>query len=253
MSKLRVLVTRPEPQAGEWVAQLRSTGADAYALPLIDIGPAPDGAAVDQAWRTLPDCHLVGFVSPNAAASFFAARPCDAPWPPGISAASPGPGTTRVLRSLGVNRIVEPAADAPQFDSETLWAQMQHDEWQGRRVLMVRGTSGRDWLADRLRERGAQVGFVAAYTRAAPRLLPARRQVLDDAMAAPARHVWLFSSSEAIDHLEALVPDAAWQRAIAIATHPRIAERARALGIARVLASRPGLGDVVACIESIAS
>jgi uroporphyrinogen-III synthase len=38
-----------------------------------------------------------------------------------------------------------------------------------------------------------------------------------------------------------------------VATHPRIADRARTLGIGRVIESRPGLDDIVACIQSIRS
>ncbi|RZL00618.1 MAG: uroporphyrinogen-III synthase, partial [Rubrivivax sp.] len=34
---MRLLVTRPEPQASAWVDQLRALGIDAHALPLIAI------------------------------------------------------------------------------------------------------------------------------------------------------------------------------------------------------------------------
>lgn len=165
---MRVLVTRPAAQASEWVQQLRAAGLQAEALPLIDIAPAADAASVGAAWRALPTVDLVVFVSPNAAAHFFAARPAPVHWPAELLAASPGPGTTRVLRDLGVACIVEPAADAPQFDSEALWQQLGARDWRGKLVLVARGEGGRDWLADKLRQHGARVSFVAAYRRAAP-------------------------------------------------------------------------------------
>lgn len=249
---MRVLVTRPAAQASEWVRLLREHGLDAEALPLIDIAPSADTAELHAAWAALPATALVVFVSPNAVSCFFAGRPEGAVWPEALVAASPGPGTTRVLRELGVASIVEPAADAPQFDSETLWQQLSQHDWRGRQVLVVRGASGRDWLADRLREQGAGLRFVAAYARSAPVLSPPQQALLGTALAHPARHLWLFSSSEAVTHLQSLAPQADWSQALALATHPRIAETARRLGIGRVLEARPSAEAVVACIQSLA-
>ena len=251
---MRVIVTRPAAQAGPWVQALGAAGLDAVALPLIGIAPPDDPAPVVDAWAHLGRYGLVMFVSPNAAEHFFALRPAGAAWPDAVVAASPGPGTTAVLRRLGVPSValVEPAADAPQFDSEALWAQLAGRDWSGVGVLVVRGTSGRDWLAARLGEQGAHVSFVAAYRRAAPELDAEAPRLLDAALADPPGHLWFFSSSEAVDHLPALAPDAAWQHASAVATHPRIAARARALGLGRVIEARPAMLDVVGCIQSLA-
>jgi len=253
---VRIIVTRPAAQAQAWVHDLRERGLDAHALPLIAIGAAADPAVVQAAWQTLPAHALVVFVSPNAVEQFFAAAPADARWPERALAGSLGPGTTRELRARSVpaGAIVEPAADALQFDSESLWAELSARPWQGRSVLIVRGDGGRDWLADTLRSAGAQVELLGAYRRVASKPDAAQRALLAAAVGAPAEHLWLFSSSEAIDRLAALCPQldaAAWRPAHAIATHPRIADRARALGIGAVHASRPGIDAVIACIQSI--
>jgi len=252
---MRVLVTRPAGQAGEWVEGLRAAGLDAVALPLIGIGPPEDPAAVREAWARLPGQAMAMFVSPNAADHFFAARPAGATWPAGVLAASPGPGTTATLKRLGVppEAIAEPAADALQFDSEALWAVIGPSRsWAGTDVLIVRGESGRDWLAAQLAGQGARVGYVAAYRRTAPVLDVPAQQVLAAALADPGAHLWFFSSSEAIDHLEALAPQADWRAARAVATHPRIAERARRLGVGEVTEARPAMPAVVGCIQSLA-
>jgi uroporphyrinogen-III synthase len=253
---VRIIVTRPAAQAQAWVRDLRERGLDALALPLIAIGAAADPQLVRGAWETLAQHSLVVFVSPNAVEQFFAAAPDGAHWPAGTLAGSPGPGTTRELRARVVPSaaIVEPAADAPQFDSEALWAQLSARPWQGRSALIVRGDGGRDWLADTLRGAGARVELLAAYRRVASKPDAAQRALLCAAVDAPAEHLWLFSSSEAIDRLAAMRPDldaGAWRHAHAVATHPRIAERARLLGIGAVHASRPGIDDVTACIQSI--
>jgi uroporphyrinogen-III synthase len=247
----RVLVTRPAAQAAPWVSDLRAAGIDAVALPLIDIGPAPSPAAVDAAWRSLPSVALVFFVSANAVEAFFALRPAGAAWPAATRAGAPGPGTARALAEAGVPAagIVAPAADAERFDSEQLWLLLRDEPWTGRSVLVVRGEDGRDWLADRWRAAGASVSFVAAYARRPPALGDASHRWLAAAQAAPGDHLWLFSSSEAVHRLAELAPGLP-ARAAALATHPRIAEAARAAGFARVGACAPRLADVVQAVRA---
>jgi len=250
---MRVIVTRPAAQAAQWVGWLSGRGIDAIALPLIEIAAPSDAAAVEQAWRGLAQQRLVVFVSPNAAEQFFAHAPAGLRWPEAVQAASTGPGTTQALLRMGLptEAIVEPAPDSVQFDSEALWRRLAGREWRGAPVLVVRGDGGRDWLARTLRERGAQVAFVSAYQRAAPRFDAGQRQLLDEAIANPVDHLWLFSSSEAIEHLMAASPGAAWSGANALTTHPRIAQQARDCGFGVVHEARPTLEAVVACIQSI--
>lgn len=250
----RVLVTRPARQAADWVARLRAAGIDAVDLPLIAIDPAPDAAAVRSAWEQLGQMRLAVFVSPNAAESFFGERPPQVHWPATTRAAAVGPGTSRVLRALGVDPalIVEPASDAAQFDSEALWAQLRTTDWRAARVLIVRGDGGRDWLAQTLRAQGAEVSAVCAYLRGAPRLDASQQALLAGALLAPRRHLWFFSSSEAVANLEALVGTGAdWSRARALATHPRIAASAQRLGFGDVAQARPAFEAVSACIQSM--
>jgi uroporphyrinogen-III synthase len=257
---MRILVTRPAAQAEEWVSQLQRAGLDAVALPLMAIAAPHDPAAVHQARTELPAKHLVFFVSPNAAEWFFLQRDETFSWPPKLQAASPGPGTSAVLRRCGVpsHLIVEPAADAPQFDSEALWAVLKSQTWVGASVLVVRGDGGRDWLAEQLREAGAEVSFVSAYRRTAPNFDAPALALLEAALALPQRHLWFFSSSEAVVNLmdapQLLGSGMDWSGGTALATHPRIADSAKAAGFGNVLTSRPTLEAVVeqvrACIQS---
>jgi uroporphyrinogen-III synthase len=249
---MRVLVTRPAAQAQAWVMRLRERGVDAHALPLIEIVDAQDLAPLRTAWATLSARALVFFVSPNAVQRFFAQRPPGAAWPAATRAAAPGPGTTQALAALGVPpaMIVEPAADAAQFDSEALWSRLSAQAWRDAPVLCVRGDGGRDWLVERLRSAGAQVECVSAYRRVAPVLDAGARQLLADALAQPARTLWWFSTSQAIDHLSALIEhEVDWSGARALVTHPRIATRARKLGFGHVDETRPASEDVLNAIE----
>jgi uroporphyrinogen-III synthase len=233
----RCLVTRAQPQADQQAQALRALGLQAVALPLLAIGPAPDATAVQAAWATLHRQALVMFVSANAVQRFFAWRPPGAAgWPAGVRAAAPGRGTQAALVAAGVPAMacVAPALDAAQSDSEALWAVLQHEPWQGREVLIVRGEEGRDWLADTLRAQGARVHCLAAYTLQAASLTAAMAATLAAAQARPSCHLWLLSSRQAIAQLPALAPGAGWQAAHALAPHPRIATAARAAGFGHV-------------------
>ena len=231
---------------------MRERGVDAAAVPLISILPVPDPLPLRSAWTRLGALRLVVFVSPNAVWQFFAERPPAMQWPGGLAAATAGPGTTAALVALGVpcSRIVEPASDSPQMDSEALWAQLSRHDWGHAEVLFVRGQGGREWLADRLREHGANVTQLAAYRRAAPVLDRDQRRLAQSALDQPGAHAWLFSSAEAVDNLAQTLPQANWSASLAIATHPRIVRRALDSGFARVRESRPLLDDVVTCIQS---
>lgn len=236
-----LLVTRPQPQADAWVAQLAARGLPALALPLLAIEPAPEAGPVLAAWQGLADKALVMFVSPNAAERFFELQPAHCPWPAATLAAGTGPGTYRALLAAGVPaaQICTPgrldAGYAGSFDSEALWQALAGQDWAGRQALIVRGQGGRDWLADVLRQHGAAVHFVEAYRRSRAVLDTSARRRLQAVLDAPASYLWLLSSSEAVGYLPAwLPPGQAWAAHQALATHGRIAGAARALGLGRV-------------------
>lgn len=256
---MRIIVTRPQREAQDWVQALRQAGHEALALPLISIAPAPDAAALQRAWRQLGGYLGLMFVSANAVDGFFAARPVDAS--PPAQAWATGPGTVNALLRAGVPalHITAPPADAAQFDSEALWQQVNARITPGVRVLVVRGAdaaegggnqgAGRDWFARQVAAAGGTVDFVASYQRLRPPLDTTQRQLAR--AAAGDGSVWLFSSSQAVLNLQGSLPRQDWRAARAVATHARIAQAVRAAGFAVVRESRPALADVRASIESM--
>lgn len=287
MSTVRVLVTRPARDAQHWAQQLQGEGFAAEAFPLIEIAPLTAAAnllALEQAWQTLPAYTACMFVSSPAVVHFFKPNRPVTPAPIAPAAINkivvndfrrlpealrfmaPGPGTVATLVALGIDPalIDAPALDASQFDSEALWQVVGQRDWQGRRVLLVRGQSadaapgstssaGRDWLARQLQAAGAELDFLSVYQRRAPVFSAAARQ---RALAASSDGtVWLFSSSEAVANLAAMpgVASHDWRGARAVVTHPRIAASVRALGWGVVVESRPALNDVRVALGSIES
>jgi uroporphyrinogen-III synthase len=270
---MRVIVTRPAAQAGKWVKALCAAGLEAQTLPLIEIAGPPDRQAVLGVWQRIAAFDALMFVSANAVEHFFALQPAGVVWPDANASLkkptrcfATGPGTVTALLQAGVpqERIDAPDLAAAQFDSEALWQVVQHQVVPGWLVMIVRGNTGsenpdeadasqglgRDWLAARLAEQGATVEFVVSYVRRAPLLAADERAWLQ--VAAVDGSVWLFSSSEALGNLRAMVPGQSWAQGRAVATHPRIAQAARELGFAVVCESRPAMAELIASIESLA-
>ena len=269
----RVIVTRPAGEADGWVAALTAQGWPACSLPLIDIGPPKDPEVLDHLRRAQahwPSWDALMFVSAAAVDHFFHGLAPDAGdrgrrlprwW-------APGPGTARALAAglqrlgLPTDLIDQPPADAPQFDSEHLWPVVSPQVGPGMRLLLVRGTSvsaagvalggtagsGREWMVEQCRARGAQVDTCAAYERHPPHWSAERQAQAQQAAAAG--HLWLFSSSEALAHLCAALPGTDWSAVGALCTHDRIADAARKTGFGEVFCSRPSLSAVLATLES---
>ncbi len=248
------MVTRPAEQAQAWVRDLAAQGVHAVSLPLIDTVPPADDRDLRH-WRAhWPQADALMFVSGAAVRAFFDATP-RAAIPTHTRFWAPGPGTAKALAEAlsvwGVSpaQIDVPPIEAEQFDSEALWAVVHTQVRPGHTVVVVGGGAGRDWLAERCEAAGATVHRCVAYARQAPNPTPAWRAQLLQVQ--QANSVWLFSSSQAIDHLRALVPDADWSGSRAVVTHPRIGQAAHAAGFNRVCTSRPTLVDVIKTLESM--
>jgi uroporphyrinogen-III synthase len=243
---MRVIVTRPAAEAAEWLQALRAHGLDAVGLPLIDIAGPADPLPLQRAWARIDSYRAAMFVSANAVRGFFAAKMAGTAFSP--RAWATGAGTRNALLAAGVPaaQVDSPAADSAQFDSEALWEVVQQQCRADCRVLLVRGGDGRDWLEQRLLERGVAVETVMAYSRQRPAWGAAEAALA----ASAAGDAWLFSSSEAIANLRALAPQLQWHAARAVTTHPRIAQAARDAGFGVVCESRPAVADVVAALES---
>lgn len=271
----RVIVTRPVGEAEAWVAALRASGWPALGLPLIEIGAPRDPAVLahlHEAQLRWNRWDALMFVSAAAVQHFFEGVVADAGAPGSTTRFwAPGPGTARVLgaalQRLGedTDRIDQPPADAPQFDSEHLWPVVSPQVKSGVRLLVVRGASapaegpppggvsgsGREWLIEQCRARGAAVDTCVAYERHPPRWSPTQQALA--VQASTLNSLWLFSSSEAVTHLREAMPGADWTRASALCTHDRIAATAREAGFAQVFSSRPSLSDVLGVLESTQS
>lgn len=250
-----VVVTRPLAQALPFAERVRAAGRMAIVFPLLEIAPLADLALLHDRLEHLDDYAMVAFVSPNA---INAALPLIPVWPPEVAIAVVGEGSRNALAQYGLTgasvRIFSPI-DPMRSDSETLLAALDLDALRGKRVLVVRGETGRELLGDALRSAGAAVEQVAAYRRVAPRLDAAGRAQL--AQLLDVRAEWVITSSEALRILRNMAVELDGETAVVkmqrqrlIVPHARIAESARELGCNDVVLTASGDECLLTALQS---
>jgi uroporphyrinogen-III synthase len=250
-----VVVTRPRAQADGLAAAIAAQGREVVLLPLLEIDPLPDTSELRAALARLDQYALAAFVSPNAIDAAFAHL---AAWPAGVPIAVLGEGSRASLAQHGVstaNAVIVSPREGDPSDSEHLMEALDVAALAGKRVLIVRGESGRELIADAMRAAGAQVDTVAAYRRRVPALTEALAASLAPLLARPAD--WIITSSEALRGLFALAGEMGGAAAVAklqqqhlIVPHARIAETAASLGATHLTLTGSGDGSLLAALQS---
>ncbi len=230
MSPLAIL-TRPAGRNEALAARLRGAGWEVHAWPalLIETLPPP-GAGLPRP----EDFDMVVFVSGNAARLYLGqVFGGGGAWPAGTAAATVGPASARALTGSGFfganTTVVHPGDDAPTHDSEALWQRIQARGALPRKVLLVRGTRGRDWLAGQLRQAGAEVSVHAVYRRLPAQWEATRLDALRLWAAQGRAATWLLTSGESIDAIAAQLARAGlpswWPQCRYVITHPVLRQR----------------------------
>lgn len=158
------MVTRPAHQAARLCELIRAAGGEAVAFPVLEIAPIEDPGPVRADLAKLRDFDVALFVSANAvehAADFVGASEL----PATLRLAAVGQRTADALRQRYGRVDIEAP---PPYNSESLLATAALLQVRGARILIVRGTGGRELLADTLRARGAEVHYTEVYRRLEP-------------------------------------------------------------------------------------
>jgi uroporphyrinogen-III synthase len=255
VTKPAVVITRPQAQAAELAARVQALGREVVLLPLLEIAPLEDQSTLSATLACIADYAMVAFVSPNAIDAAFAHI---AQWPRPVTLAVLGEGSRAALARYGVtaaNATIVSPPDAGSSDSEHLLQSLDLAALRGQRVLIVRGESGRELIADGLRTAGADVVTVAAYRRSTPTLTPALAATLNHLLASP--NDWIITSSEALRGLLALLRELDPEHAVSkmqqqhlIVPHARIAETAKGLGLTRLTLTGSGDERLLAALQS---
>lgn len=245
---LGVLVTRPKHQAAELTAAIEATGGKVVLFPVIEIAGS-ELRDIDDELRRMPPPDIAVFVSRNAVQHGWPAFR-DHP----AKFAAVGPATRDAIEAQGGAVQIYPQDG---FDSEHL---LQHPEFRdadGKRVVIVRGQSGRELLADTLRQRGATVTYLCAYERK-PRE-PSKQELerLQSALGAGQIHFMVVMSVDSLKSLLEITPLACrdyLQRVTLVAPSARVLQTASELipGINAELANGPQASDIVETLVSLA-
>ena len=242
-----VLVTRPRTQANELANAIEAQGGHAFCFPVIEIAPC-DTNIVDKEASTLERPDIVIFVSRNAV-EYGIGYTND-----GLIAVI-GPATANAVRAAGRVVDIQPASG---FDSEHLLAEDALRDVAGKRIRIIRGSSGRELLADELTARGALVDYLSVYERRQPQPGPEMLADLESRWRQGHINVVTVMSVQSLTNLIDLLP--AWCREQLDLT-PLVTPAGRVLKVALdrypasrpVLASGPGADDIVKAIIALQS
>ena len=160
-----VLVTRPAHQAEQLCALVEEQGGTAIPFPVLEIAAPLDSAPLVQAAQRLDEFDYAVFVSANAVRRALDLILTLRDWPAALAIAVIGKRSAEELQQFGLRADVSPER---KFNSEALLELDEMHQVQGKRFVIFRGDGGREFLADSLRQRGAEVEYVQAYRRLQP-------------------------------------------------------------------------------------
>lgn len=237
-----VLVTRPERQATELVDAIRSRGGNAIEFPVIAIKPYAQ-KAIDDVVEQLRDPDIVIFVSVNAV-EYGLAQAGSA------DIAAIGPATAAAIEAGGRKNHIRSAAG---FNSEHLLGEPELQNVSGKVVRIIRGTSGRELLAETLRARGAIVEYLSVYERQLPDYTTAELDKLEQQWRAGDVSVITVMSVESLQNLVRLLPEWCVSRLVdtpLVTPATRVIKESREQfpGLPATLARGPQAGDMVDAI-----
>jgi uroporphyrinogen-III synthase len=238
-------------------------------LPLLEIVPDINETLAKELYQDLLNAQWLSFVSPNA---FLVAdlllKTFHYDWPTHLKLALIGGGTEKIiLESRFKPYLIVKPANEEQWDSEGLWLQLfeQEKNWDGKKVLIVRGDTGRDWLVSRLESEKADVRLISIYKRQNLdrndeywqnflkmwHTMP-RSEVINENKPL----IWLMSSSLACQYLSQTLmtlglKEVILSQSIALATHEKIAQTAKDIGFSRVINILPGQESISQNIKNL--
>jgi uroporphyrinogen III methyltransferase/synthase len=159
----RIVVTRPREQAADLVEALDQLGATVIEAPTVRIVPPEDFGPLDEACAGVGRYDWVMFTSPNGVDYFFQRMqlgPTDTRSLSGVKLCAVGPGTAEHLAQHCLKADVVPL----EYSADSVVDAMRAaGNLTGKKFLLPRADTAREFVADELRKAGAVVADVIAY------------------------------------------------------------------------------------------
>lgn len=252
----RILVTRPAHQAAQQISFLGECGAVAVHLPALEITPItaadPGYPLLRTQMMNLDQYAIIICISPNAA--HLALDWIDQFWPQmpeGIQWYAIGQKTAQILNENDI-----PACRSSSgFNSEAMLTLPDLHDIKSKKILILRGSSGRTTLAETLSERGADVEYATLYERKCPEYddILIKSTIYNSALSSI-----LITSGEALSNFVTVAAGRQKQFSTAslhqlnlVVPSERIADQARHLGFTRIkVAQGPDDLSMVAALNT---
>jgi len=194
-----VVNTRPTHQAEPLCELVRGAGGAVIELPVIQIAPGDDVSVLRSQFERIKAADMVIFISANAVDAAITSMGGEQHWPSNVTMASVGKATAARLASYGlIAKIVAPEP----CNSESLLSMPALMNLTDKKVFIIRGAGGREFLADTLRSRGADVEYIECYRRERPASDPAD---LYQAWEEKRKLVIVVTSNEGLSNLQAMI------------------------------------------------
>lgn len=236
LQSMRVLVTRPRPQAERLSDAIRDSGGFAIIVPLLEILPLPETQIIRDNIQPLNQYHKIIVISVPAVE--YGVKAIDAWWPQrpiGVDWYAIGEATAKALQQYGISAYYH----GDGIDSEALASLPDFRGLSGQRILIIKGRNGRNTLRKTFSERGAHVDDLVVYERRSPEYptgyLP--QQLSDNRI-----NVIVATSSQIVIHLQSLLSqspdvDNLTQLTLLVPSQ-RVADDAHTCGFSSITVSR---------------
>lgn len=164
--KQHIMITRPAHQAENLVEGIKTKGGETFLFPTLAIEPAHLSNECKDKIELVNHFNMIIFISPNAVEHGLNQILAISQLSDEVQLATIGQGSAKALNTyLGKQPDIVPEEN---FNSEGLLATEAMQDVANKRILIVRGNSGRELLKQTLQERGALVEYFDAYQRIKP-------------------------------------------------------------------------------------
>jgi uroporphyrinogen-III synthase len=164
--KQHIMITRPAHQAGPLAQGIKAAGGEAFLFPTLDIIPTELSQKNKEKIQRINQFDIIIFISPNAVEHGLNLIKSQRELPESILLATIGQGSAKaVYDHLGKQPDIVPKEN---FNSEGLLATSAMQNVANKRILIIRGNSGREHLKQTLEQRGALVEYLNVYQRVKP-------------------------------------------------------------------------------------
>lgn len=250
LSGKRILVTRPEQQGDGIVNMINRLKGVAVHYPLLEIVPlaledTERRQHTRQLFLDLDLYHHVIFISTNAVQ--YGVDWIDDFWPQlpvGIQWHAIGGATAKTMVERGLDAAVPTVA----MNSEALLQLLDLQSMAEKKVLIVRGVGGRDYLSKELSQYGAKVDYAECYQRQRPNKPQGE---LNGIIKTQAIDMICVNSGESLENLCALADNDLVKSIALLVPGERVAKLAQEKGFAKLeIAENASDVAVVAALQN---